>query len=106
MPQLPPLTPEQRAAALEKSRASRKATSAALDRLRDGSVTLADVLGDDGSPLAGAPVLRVLRALPRVGDVTARRAMEDIGIPEKRRVRGLGARQRAALAERFAPVSA
>jgi hypothetical protein len=36
-----------------------------------------------------------------VGKVKARRLMEDLEISESRRVRGLGAKQRQALLERF-----
>ena len=36
-------------------------------------------------------VLAVLESLPGVGKVKARRIMEEIGISETRRVRGLGA---------------
>ena len=39
-------------------------------------------------------VLAVLESLPGVGKVKARRTMEEIGIAETRRVRGLGAQQR------------
>jgi hypothetical protein len=46
-------------------------------------------------------VLSVLESLPRLGKVKSRRAMEDIGISEKRRLRGLGSQQRAELLARF-----
>ena len=36
----------------------------------------------------------MLESLPGVGKVKARRTMEEIGISETRRVRGLGAQQR------------
>ena len=41
----------------------------------------------------------MLESLPGVGKVKARRLMEDIGIADNRRVRGLGAQQRKALLE-------
>ena len=46
-------------------------------------------------------VLAVLEALPGVGKVKARRTMEEIGISETRRVRGLGEQQKKALLEAF-----
>ena len=46
-------------------------------------------------------MLAVLESLPGVGKVKARRIMEDIGISETRRVRGLGAQQREALLKAF-----
>jgi ribosomal protein S13 len=53
---------------------------------------------------ARAPKMKVsalLEALPGVGKVRARQIMEEIGISESRRVRGLGTNQVAALVERF-----
>ncbi len=46
-------------------------------------------------------VLAVLESLPGVGKVKARRTMEQIGISESRRVRGLGTRQRSQLLDTF-----
>ena len=46
-------------------------------------------------------VSALLEALPGVGKVRARQIMEEIGISESRRVRGLGSNQIAALVERF-----
>jgi hypothetical protein len=43
----------------------------------------------------------VLESLPGVGKVKARRAMEDVGIAETRRLRGLGKEQRAKLLDMF-----
>ncbi|CAN5208341.1 hypothetical protein BH20ACT3_BH20ACT3_10890 [soil metagenome] len=44
----------------------------------------------------------MLESLPGVGKVKARRTMEEIGIAETRRVRGLGTQQRDALLAAFA----
>ena len=41
----------------------------------------------------------LLESLPGVGKIRAAQAMERLGISESRRVRGLGASQRAALLE-------
>jgi hypothetical protein avisC_08697 len=46
-------------------------------------------------------VRALLVSLPRVGTTTADAILEDVHIAESRRVRGLGANQRAALVERF-----
>ena len=40
-------------------------------------------------------------SLPRVGKVKARRTMEEIGIADTRRLRGLGKEQRKSLLEAF-----
>ena len=46
-------------------------------------------------------VVSMLESLPGVGKVKARKVMEEIGIADSRRVRGLGAQQRAALLEQL-----
>ena len=99
---LPTLTAEQRDEALRKAAETRKARAEALAAMRKGTVTLADVLADLDSPLQRAKVIQVLRAIPGVGVVTADRVLAEVGIDSKRRVAGLGQRQRSALAERFA----
>ncbi len=99
---LPTLTAEQRDEALRKAAETRKARAEALAAMRKGTVTLAHVLTDLDSPLQRARVSQVLRAIPGVGVVTADKVLAEVGIDSKRRVAGLGQRQRSALAERFA----
>jgi hypothetical protein len=100
----PVLTDEQRKAALEKAAEARRIRAELKDRLKMGSVTLAEVLevaaGDE--IIGKTKVLAVLESLPGVGKVKARRLMEDIGIAESRRLRGLGDQQRASLLAAFA----
>jgi hypothetical protein len=103
---LPPLTPQQRADALLKAAQSRRERSDALAKVTEGATPLADALTDKDSPLQRAFVRQVLRALKGVGPARAAEAMTAIGIPDKRRVSGLGARQIAALVDRFALVDA
>ena len=69
-----------------------------------GSLSLSELLAQaDGDEIVGKmKVLAVLESLPRVGKVKARRTMEEIGIADTRRVRGLGEQQRKALLEAFA----
>jgi signal recognition particle GTPase len=99
MPLPPPLTEEQRRAALEKAAAARRARAEIKERLKMGSLTLTELLdqaaGDE--TVGKMKVVAVLESLPGVGKVKARRTMEEIGISETRRVRGLGDQQRAAL---------
>ena len=104
MAQPPSLTPEQRAAALEKAAAARKARAELKERLKLGSITLAEVLkqGENDELVGKTKVLAVLESLPGVGKVKARRTMEEIGIAETRTLKGLGAQQRKALLEAFA----
>ena len=101
---LPPLTPEQRAAALEKAAAARKARAELKVRLKSGSTTLADVLdsGETDEAVGKMKVVAVLEAMPKVGKVRAQRIIEELEISPARRVRGLGAKQREALLREFA----
>jgi hypothetical protein len=101
---LPPLTPQQRAAALEKAAAARKARAALRDRLKHSGASLDDVLstGDHDEIIGKMRVSAVLESMPGVGKVRAQRIMEKLGISPSRRVRGLGAHQRAALQREFA----
>lgn len=68
-----------------------------------GSLTLTDVLEQSSSNevIAKTKVLAVLESLPGVGKVKARRTMEEVGIAESRRVRGLGEQQREKLLALF-----
>jgi hypothetical protein len=104
---LPPLTPEQRAAALEKAAAARKARAELRDRLKHSGASLDDVLtsGDADDVIGKMRVSAVLESMPGVGKVRAQRIMEKLGISPSRRVRGLGAHQRAALQREFAQPS-
>jgi hypothetical protein len=101
---LPPLTPEQRAAALEKAAAARKARAELRDKLKHSGASLDDVLsgGETDDIIGKMRVSAVLESMPGVGKVRAQRIMEKLGISPSRRVRGLGAHQRAALQREFA----
>lgn len=103
---LPVQTPEQQQESLRKAREARAVRSQALAALKAGEVTLPGVLADRESPLQRAFVRQLLLALPGVGKARADLALERTGIDGRRRVRGLGARQRKALAEMFAPANA
>ena len=46
-------------------------------------------------------VSALLESMPGVGRIRARQIMDEVGISETRRVRGLGTNQIAALIERF-----
>jgi hypothetical protein len=100
---LPPLTPEQRAAALEKAAIARRERAAVKNRLKHSGASLVEVLkeGHENDIIGKMKVSAVLEALPGVGKVRARKIMEEIGISESRRVRGLGAQQLAALEREF-----
>ena len=99
---LPVMTPEQREQALAKAAVARREKKAALDELAAGKLTLADALAGEDPRLHRVKVHRVLTALPGVGKATADKALSLAGVAEGRRVKGLGDRQRKALAEHFA----
>ncbi len=103
MPLPPSLSPEQRQDALAKAAQARRARAELKEKLKMGSVHLAQLLdqADGDDTIAKMKVLAVLESLPGVGKVKARRTMEEIGISDTRRVRGLGAQQRQALLEAF-----
>lgn len=100
---LPPLTPEQRSAALEKAAAARKERAAIKNRLKYSQGSLSDVIvaGKTDDVVGKMKVVALLESLPGIGKVKARAIMSDVGIAETRRVRGLGPHQAKALIERF-----
>ena len=100
---LPPLTPAQRAAALEKAAKARKDRAEVTNNLKRGAITLPAVLkqGQSDDTVGKMKVSALLEAMPGVGKVRARQIMERLGIAESRRVRGLGANQRTALENEF-----
>ena len=100
---LPPLTPAQRAAALEKAAKARKDRAEVKNNLKRGAITLPAVLkqGQSDETVGKMKVSALLEAMPGVGKVRARQIMERLGIAESRRVRGLGANQRTALENEF-----
>jgi transposase len=100
---LPQLTPEQRAEALAKAAAARRGRAAVKNRLKNAQGSLKDVIdqGKQNDVIGKMKVSALLESMPGVGRVRARQVMEEIGISESRRVRGLGANQVAQLLERF-----
>jgi transposase len=100
---LPQLTEEQRAAALEKAAAARRARAELKDRLKRGGTTIGEVLkqSDTDEVLGKMKVSALLEAMPGVGKVRAAQIMERLEIAPSRRLRGLGDRQRKALLADF-----
>lgn len=90
------LTEEERAEAVGRSVEARRRMAAAKDAIRRGDAALADVLEDPA--VARMRVSDALRSLPGIGPARADRIMVELGIARSRRIRGLGCRQRAALA--------
>ena len=101
---LPTLTPEQREQALAKAKWVRFQRAGIKADLKAGATTLPTVLAESAQDdaIAKMKVTALLEALPGVGKIRAAQIMERLGIDAKRRVRGLGANQRAALEQEFA----
>jgi hypothetical protein len=101
---LPPLTPEQRQAALDKAAASRRERAEVKNRLKHSGASITEVLrnGESNEVIGKMRVLDLLQSMPGLGKVRARQVMERLGIAESRRVRGLGSKQVAALEREFA----
>ncbi|HSL24963.1 MAG TPA: integration host factor, actinobacterial type [Acidimicrobiia bacterium] len=97
--QPPAISPEQRAAALAKAGEARRLRAEVKELLKTGTTTLAEVLerAEQEEIVGGLKVEAVLESLPGMGKIKAKRLMETLGVAPKRRLRGLGDRQRAAL---------
>lgn len=95
----PELTDEQRRAALVKAAEARRVRAEVKELLKTGTITFPELLerAEEDPIIAGMKVSAVLPSLPGIGKVKAKRMMEDHGIADNRRIRGLGNRQRASL---------
>ncbi|WP_331732176.1 integration host factor (plasmid) [Streptomyces sp. NBC_00015] len=102
---LPTLTDDDRDAARRKAILARQARSAVRASLKAGTLTLTQVLDRSDTIVGRMPVRQLLTALPGIGQVRAARSMTALGIPEGRRVQGLGPAQRAKLLQEFPDVS-
>jgi hypothetical protein len=104
---LPSLSPEQRAAALQKAAEARKQRAAVKDKLKHGGLSLSEVLDSavQDDVIGKMKVSAVLEALPGIGKVRAVQIMEKFKIAESRRVRGLGDNQKRALLQEFGSTS-
>lgn len=102
---LPPQTEEARNAALVKAGAARRERAEMKQLLQTGTLTLAEVFdrADNNDIIAGTKVAAVINSIPGVGKVKTIRTLEDLGIADNRRIRGLGSRQKAALLDLFGP---
>jgi hypothetical protein len=91
----PEMTPEQRAAALEKARIVRAKRSEITNKLAIGALTPAAVLDMADDPVVGRMKVKAfVSALPGYGKVKTEKLMVELGIPESRRIQGLGSKQK------------
>ncbi|MEU0481051.1 integration host factor, actinobacterial type [Streptosporangium sp. NPDC006013] len=96
---LPKLTPEQRQAALVKAAETRTARAKLLAEVKNGALSLEQLLGREDDIARRIKVSQALRALPGVGTVKAAQLMAQADVDEARRLGGLGAQQRRKLIE-------
>ena len=95
----PKMTPEQRAAALEKARIVRAKRSELTKQLSMGIKTPSEVLKNSDDIVGRMKVRSFINAIPGYGKVKTERLMEELGIPEDRRIQGLGSKQMKNLVE-------
>ena len=100
---IPQLSAEERQAALEKAKAARIKRAQVRDDLKNGKLSLQDVLAMKDDPIVGRmKVSTLIDTLPAYGKDKAEKIMGELKIAESRRLKGLGERQEAALLERLA----
>lgn len=99
---LPELTAEQRREALEKAAKVRKERAEIKKSLKAGKLKVSEILARADDDIYGKMTVKsVIESLPGVGKTRAAKIMEEIGISETRRVKGLGPKQIEALKEKF-----
>ena len=99
---IPKLSEAERKAALEKAKAARIKRAEVRDQLKDGKLTLAQVIDMKDDPVIGRmKVSTLIETLPGYGKAKSTKIMGELKIAESRRLRGLGERQQAALLERL-----
>lgn len=99
---VPKISAEDRAKALEKAQKVRKERAAMRENMKAGKMAMKDVIAKkDDDVVGGMRVKYVLESMPGIGKVRAKEIMEQIGIDENRKIKGLGSRQETALLERL-----
>lgn len=101
--QPPQMSDEQRSAALERAAQARRVRAEVKELLKSGSLDFQGLLdrAESDDLIGGIKIAAVLSSMPGTGKVRAKRMMEELGIADNRRLRGLGDRQRAALLAAF-----
>ncbi|MGI5875033.1 MAG: integration host factor, actinobacterial type [Bacillota bacterium] len=99
---VPKISAEDRAKALEKAQKVRKERAAMRQDMKTGKLTIKDVIAKKENDIVGGMRVKyVLESMPGIGKVRAKEIMDQIGIDENRKVKGLGSRQTEALLERL-----
>ena len=99
---IPVLTAEERAAALQKAKEARIKRAEVREKLKNGKLTLKQVINMKDDPVVGRmKVSTLIETLPGYGKAKSEKIMAELQIAESRRLRGLGERQEAALLKRL-----
>lgn len=100
---IPPLSEQQRRLAREAAAQARRRRAEVKRRLRDGELSIDQVLDLAAADevVAHTKVVDILKAQPRVGDVRAGKVMDRLRIAPNRRLRGLGPNQIDGLKREF-----
>ena len=99
---IPQLSDADRKAALKKAKAARIKRAEIREKLKDGKLTLKQVIDMKADPIVGRmKVSTLIETLPGYGKAKSVKIMNELQIAESRRLRGLGERQQAALLERL-----
>ena len=99
---VPKISEEDRKKALEKAQKVRKERAALREEMKAGKLAMKDVIDRKGEDIVGGMRVKyVLESMPGIGKVRAKEIMDQIGIDENRKVKGLGTRRVAALLERL-----
>jgi guanylate kinase len=103
MPKPPVLTPDQRAAALQKATKSRQRRAEIKVELKSAKLTLSEVidLAKNDDAIAKMRVLELIESISGVGKVRAQSFIVKLGISPSRRIAGLGLHQRVNLIKEF-----
>ncbi|MFJ1959063.1 integration host factor, actinobacterial type [Streptomyces microflavus] len=96
---VPPLSLDQRRAALKKATEARRERAAVKVALKQGETSLSEVLASDSEAISKMTVRSLLESLPAIGKMRAGKILVRLDISESRRVRGLGIQQRRRLLE-------
>ena len=99
----PQLTPEERARALAKAKLSRQIRAAVKARVKNGELSISDVIGmaHDDEAIAKMRVLELVESMSGVGKIRAKTILERLGISLTRRIQGLGRHQIENLEQEF-----
>jgi len=99
---LPQLSDDARKEALQKAAVARSARATLRMQVKNGEISFAEVLAKAGDPVVDKiPVITLLESLPGYGKAKAAKLLNELGISDTRRVKGLGEKQKAALLERL-----